>query len=107
MKHGHNGADCLPRTGLPIIVTGVALAIAEVNREGGPHFDDNHERWGIAIFVLYFAQLLFGALAHWWKPKYAGPGFRRPVHNYFHAIFGLLIIAISFYQVRHRDSSEF
>ena len=84
-------------------MTGVALAIAEVNREGGPHFDDNHERWGIAIFVLYFAQLLFGALAHWWKPKYAGPGFRRPVHNYFHAIFGLLLIAISFYQVRHHD----
>ncbi|KAJ3554146.1 hypothetical protein NM688_g3256 [Phlebia brevispora] len=86
--------------GLPVIVAGVALGIAGVSQSGSPHLDDTHMKWGVAIFVLYFAQLLLGALVHWVKPKVAKPGFRRPIHNYLHAIFGLFIIAVSFYQVR-------
>lgn len=87
---------------LPVIVTGVALAIAAVYQSQSPHLADTHMKWGVAIFVLYFAQLIVGALVHWMRPKSAKPGLRRPLQNYFHAIFGLFIIAISFYQVSDR-----
>ena len=85
---------------LPVVVAGVALGIAGVSQAGYGHLNNTHKKWGVAIFVLYFAQLALGALAHWVKPKSAKPGIRRPLHNYVHAIFGLFIIAISFYQVR-------
>lgn len=47
--------------------------------------------------MFYVAQCSLGALIHWVKPK----GIKyRPPQNYFHAIFGLLIIALALYQVR-------
>lgn len=84
---------------LPVIVAGVALGISGVIKSGGA-LDNPHAKWGVAIFALYFVQLFLGALAHWVKPKSAKPGIRRPFHNYVHAIIGLFLIAVSFYQVR-------
>lgn len=55
------------------------------------------QKWGVAIFALYFAQAAFGAAVHWFKPRNSK---RRPLQNYLHAIFGLLIIALALYQVR-------
>ncbi|KAF8914525.1 hypothetical protein CPB85DRAFT_1298321 [Mucidula mucida] len=84
--------------GGPIIIAGVVLGIVSVAKAGAIHLDDDHKKWGIAIFVLYFVQCGLGAVIHWFKPK-GGAG-RRPPQNYLHAVLGLLIIGLGFYQVR-------
>lgn len=56
-----------------------------------------NQRYGVAIFILYLLQCGVGAIIHWVK---ASDRTRRPLQNYFHAIFGLLVIALAFYQVR-------
>jgi membrane associated rhomboid family serine protease len=56
----------------------------------------SNQRYGVAIFILYLLQCGLGAIIHWVK---ASDRTRRPLQNYFHAIFGLLIIALAFYQV--------
>lgn len=55
------------------------------------------QKWGVAIFVLYFIQCALGAVIHWIKPKNSTG---RPAQNYIHAVLGLLIIALALYQVR-------
>ncbi|KZP30311.1 hypothetical protein FIBSPDRAFT_1038318 [Athelia psychrophila] len=81
----------------PIIVAGVALGIHSVDASGGMHLDDTHNKLGVALFMLYFVQLLGGAVIHYFKPKNS---MRRPAQNYAHAFLGLLIIALAFWQVR-------
>ena len=84
----------------PIIITGVALGIHAVVLAQSGGTNDVHKRWGIAIFVLYLAQLALGATVHFYKPRAWAKGEgRRPLQNYFHAVFGLLIIAFAMFQV--------
>ncbi|KAF9049708.1 hypothetical protein BJ165DRAFT_939693 [Panaeolus papilionaceus] len=78
------------------ITIGVALGIQSVNEAGARHLDDTHKRWGIGIFSLYVVQCALGAVIHFVKNPHRA---RRPPQNYIHAIFGLLTIALSFYQV--------
>ena len=60
---------------------------------------DTHMKWGIAIFVLYLFQVSLGAIIHFFKiPSLARKGIRAP-QNYFHALLGIFIIGIAFYQV--------
>ena len=84
----------------PIIVSGIALGIAAVKTAGVPGLNDTHKKWGIALFVLYIAQIFLGAVIHWIKPASFTVQKKRPLQNYLHAVFGLLIIGLSFYQVR-------
>ena len=104
-----------------IIVAGVACAIRAVVVEGAHHLSDVHkvkfgvltlcsitlinmrQKWGVAIFTLYFGQVSLGAFIHWIRPKNCNS---RPPQNYLHAIFGLLIISLAFYQVRTGYSHE-
>jgi len=87
----------------PTIFIGVMLGIAAVANAGAMHLDDDHKRWGIGIFVLYIVQCLLGAFIHYVKKK---DRVRRPPQNYFHAVVGLLIIALALYQVRSGYSYE-
>lgn len=80
----------------PSIFIGVALGIQSVTEAGATHLNDSHKKYGLAIFVLYLLQCGVGAIIHWVK---ASDRTRRPLQNYFHAIFGLLIIALAYYQV--------
>ncbi|KAG8979326.1 hypothetical protein FRB93_010145 [Tulasnella sp. JGI-2019a] len=115
----------------PIILAGVSLA-AET------HFTvtaSNHKGIGWGLLGMYVAQVLWGAIIHFWKPKPkvrdgsketatngsdtpASSMYRmlgplspsyyhrypaicaRPLQNYGHAILGLTIISLAFYQVR-------
>lgn len=61
------------------------------------------QKWGVAIFVLYFVQCASGAVIHWLKPA---RHFHRPPQNYLHAVVGILIIALSLYQVRSGFRTE-
>jgi len=81
----------------PIIFIGVILGVAAVANAGAMHLDDDHKRWGIGIFVLYLVQCMLGAFIHYVKKK---DRIRRPPQNYFHAVVGLLVIALALYQVR-------
>ena len=82
------------------ILIGFALGISAVSDAGSGHLTDTHRKWGVAIFVLYSVQCGLGAFIHWVKPQAKAPGPRaRPPQNYVHAIFGLLILALAFYQV--------
>lgn len=81
------------------IVVGVALGIRSVAEAKAKHLDDSHKKWGVALFVLYVVQCSLGALIHFFKPVKPWPR-GRSIQNYFHAILGLLIIGLAFYQVR-------
>ncbi|EMD33767.1 hypothetical protein CERSUDRAFT_87110 [Gelatoporia subvermispora B] len=92
---------------LPVIVAGVGLGIGAVSKQlGAKHLDDDHKRWGIALFVLYFVQITLGAVVHYVKPRSWTIERKRPTQNYFHAVLGLLIIGIAFYQVRTGFKTE-
>ncbi|EMD33768.1 hypothetical protein CERSUDRAFT_126012 [Gelatoporia subvermispora B] len=83
----------------PIIIAGVALGIHAVNQaESGP-LADTHKKLGIALFILYLAQVAGGLFIHFLKVRtYTIVG--RSIQNYVHAFMGLLIISLAFYQAR-------
>ncbi|KAG6837712.1 hypothetical protein H0H93_003514 [Arthromyces matolae] len=98
----------------PAIIAGVALGVQAVSKSNGSHFSDNHKtvfdfhvnnskKLGVVIFALYMLQLSLGAVIHWIKSRHAT---RRPIQNYAHAVFGLLIIAMAMYQVHDGFTSE-
>ena len=66
---------------------------------GAPALDDDHKKWGIALLVLYLVQCSLGAIIHYVKPSSWTVHKKRPAQNYLHAVFGLLIIGLAFYQV--------
>ncbi|KAJ7633474.1 hypothetical protein DFH06DRAFT_1101254 [Mycena polygramma] len=80
----------------PVIITGVVLGFKAAGPIGYKILDD-HKKTGIVLFGLYFAQCIVGALIHYVKPKNATA---RPPQNYFHAVFGITIVALSMYQIR-------
>lgn len=103
--------------GIPIITAGWFLGVAGVIEKEGRHFDDTHKVLGLALFGAYILQLLLGVHIHLFKPTSLVksrpiPGgtskasfaqmitaSNRPILNYCHAILGLSIIGLSFYQV--------
>ena len=111
----------------PLIIIGFALGVAAVSQAGLEHLNDDHKRWGVAILILYLVQCTLGAGIHFIKAKpspsrekYNGGkdskawlvrGIddsgrrRRPAQNYMHAVLGLLVLGLAFYQVRsgYRD----
>ncbi|KDR75941.1 hypothetical protein GALMADRAFT_516288 [Galerina marginata CBS 339.88] len=80
----------------PTILIGVVLGIQSVNEAKALHLDDDHKRWGITIFILYFVQCGLGAFIHFVKKQNRK---RRPPQNYVHAVLGLAIIGLALYQV--------
>ncbi|KAI5117855.1 hypothetical protein M0805_007698 [Coniferiporia weirii] len=98
----------------PMVVAGIGLGIAAVAQQGVAHLDDDHKRWGVAIFALYVGQCAFGGVVHFVKPASAKPDpatgaqapRTRPPQNYGHAIVGLLVISLAFYQVHTGYDTE-
>src|ERR1700761_51072 len=56
-----------------------------------------HKSLGIALLALFIHQLCSGIFIHWVKIPFRNG--QRPPQNYIHAIIGLGIVGISFYQV--------
>jgi len=80
----------------PIILTGFVLAIVGVAQQGTPHIQPGHQTWGLVLILLYLVQCSLGGFIHFVKSK---SRIGRPPQNYLHAVFGLFIIAVAFYQV--------
>lgn len=97
-----------------MVIIGVALGIAAVSQAKAMHLNDDHkvkylphcqlstrrltslQRWGIALLILYLVQCGLGAFIHFIKNPNRS---RRPPQNYLHAVVGLAIIGLAFYQV--------
>ncbi|KAF8206093.1 hypothetical protein K438DRAFT_1543860, partial [Mycena galopus ATCC 62051] len=90
----------------PVIVVGVSLGFIVSGQIGKTPGDDHKAclpNLGSAVFFLYIAQCLIGAVIHFWKPKNAK---RRPIQNYFHAILGLTVLALGMYQIHTGYAEE-
>ncbi|KAF8507478.1 hypothetical protein BU17DRAFT_100499 [Hysterangium stoloniferum] len=79
----------------PFIVVGCVLGYVAVNQQGSD-VSSPHKRIGTILLALYLCQCVLGAFIHFVKIRFR---FGRPPQNYFHAIFGLVILALAFYQV--------
>ncbi|KAG8941717.1 hypothetical protein FRC03_004045 [Tulasnella sp. 419] len=119
----------------PLIFAGWALAYQHVGKSGRKHFEDPHQKAGLALLVLYLVQIVFGAIIHFFKPgakplasksaedkdadstskTHTGMSssqaikssvLARPVQNYLHAIAGLSIIGLAFWNVRYGIKHE-
>jgi hypothetical protein len=113
----------------PLVLVGLALGVESVRQSGARHLDTTHKRAGLALVMVYFAQVGLGVVVHFVKPRvlsyahayppsssgrtlgyyltypFLRPG-RRPIQNYFHAVLGLGIIAAGFWQVRTGYATE-
>ncbi|KAJ7166728.1 hypothetical protein C8R46DRAFT_899435 [Mycena filopes] len=58
---------------------------------------DAHKNFGSFFIALYAVQCIAGAVIHFCKPKNAT---RRPIQNYLHALFGIVILVLGMYQIR-------
>jgi len=87
----------------PLILSGFVIAAVEVDSKSVDHFSSTHKKVGLAIFILYILQASLGTIIHFFKPtpsKASHPARRRPPQNYLHAILGITILALSFWQIR-------
>jgi len=82
--------------GGPMTLIGAILA-GSISRVGGPIISNTHTQVGILLFILYALQCSLGGVIHFIKPKKPQG---RPAQNYAHAILGLTIIGLAFFQVR-------
>ncbi|KAF9264883.1 hypothetical protein L218DRAFT_211097 [Marasmius fiardii PR-910] len=84
--------------GLPVIAIGWLLGPFAVFDAQASHFLDAHQICGLVLFGLYLLQLLLGCYIHGRK-KLPGRS-AHPPSNILHACFGLIVIALAFFQVR-------
>lgn len=63
------------------------------------------QRIGLALLLLYLLQVTGGIVIHFFKTPSLLNG-RRPPQNYFHAVTGLTILALAFYQVHYGIQTE-
>jgi len=81
----------------PAILIGVVLGVEAVNKSRSVvHLNDAHKKWGAALVALYALQCALGAFIHWIKPKNSTG---RPLQNYLHAVVGIVLVGLGFYQV--------
>ncbi|KAJ3982717.1 hypothetical protein F5890DRAFT_1605036 [Lentinula detonsa] len=70
------------------IIIGLVFGVQSVNNGRHiEHLDDDHKKWGAALFALYVFQL---------KPTNSTG---RLLQNYFYTVTGLILIGLGFYQV--------
>lgn len=80
----------------PFVLAGAILAFS-ISHVGGPKVWNTHTQVGVLLFSLYVVQCMLGSIIHFWKPKNMKG---RPPQNYAHAVLGITIIALAFFQVR-------
>ncbi|KAL9935217.1 hypothetical protein V8E36_005565 [Tilletia maclaganii] len=81
---------------LAFITIGFALGVSGVKSAGGPHFENTHQRLGLAMFVLVLIQAAGGQVGH---IIFRSKGIR--LQNYGHMLLGVvLFFGLSLYQIR-------
>ncbi|KAH9931172.1 uncharacterized protein BXZ73DRAFT_47488 [Epithele typhae] len=84
----------------PVIIAGVALGFAATDAGSGETLlPKNHKATGVSLIGLYVFQCALGIVIHYWKPASFTVSKKRPIQNYAHAVLGLTIIGLAFWQV--------
>lgn len=81
----------------PAIIIGCVLGFLAVHEQGGGETHTPHKKIGQILLALYLVQCALGAFIHFVKIKVL---FNRPPQNYIHALLGLTILGLAFYQAR-------
>ncbi|KZV62377.1 hypothetical protein PENSPDRAFT_758768 [Peniophora sp. CONT] len=86
----------------PLIIAGFVLGYQTTTMSGRPHFQDPHQKAGLALLILYIVQLLLGAFIHWIKvPRvFTSLNGHRP-QNFLHILIGISIIALASWQAHY------
>ena len=63
-----------------------------------PHYQDTHQKVGLALLILYVCQAVLGLVIHFFKTPSLFGG-HRPPQNYLHVTLGLSILVLAAYQV--------
>ncbi|KAJ3529645.1 hypothetical protein NMY22_g8908 [Coprinellus aureogranulatus] len=88
----------------PVIVLGWLLGPIATWQHGAGHLDDAHKICGFILLGLYGGQVLFGRYIHERRRAIVESGRvvtnHHPPLNVGHVVFGLLFIAMAFFQVR-------
>lgn len=79
-----------------LITIGFALGVSEVNKLQTGQLNSTHKKWGLVLICLYIVQCSLGGIIHWFK---SSKWTHRPPQNYAHAMLGLTIIGLAFWQV--------
>ncbi|KAK0228359.1 hypothetical protein IW262DRAFT_1350516 [Armillaria fumosa] len=82
---------------LPVILIGWGLGPVAVFDAQATHFLDSHQICGALLLLLYFLQAALGRYIHNRKGLSA---LRHPPSNVLHAILGLTLLCLAFFQVR-------
>lgn len=82
----------------PVIYAGFAQGHDTTNMLQLPHFQDTHQRVGLALLILYVLQVVIGLVIHFFKTPSLFGG-QRPPQNYIHVTLGIAILALASYQV--------
>ncbi|KAG6853356.1 hypothetical protein C0991_005030 [Blastosporella zonata] len=84
----------------PIIFAGWAKGHQTAQTLSLGHFVDTHQKTGLALLILYVAQLLLGMFIHFYKFPSIFHG-HRPPQNYLHVFLGLVIMILAAFQVHY------
>lgn len=83
----------------PVIFAGWYMGHKTADQLQTGHFFDPHQKTGLALLILYVAQLLLGIVIHYFKFPSLFRG-RRPPQNFLHVFLGLVIFILAAFQVR-------
>ena len=83
------------------ILIGFGLGVQATNELSGRHWVTSHQNVGLVLLIIYIAQCSIGYVIHKWKPRSFRKTGKRPAQNYFHAVFGLLILFLALVQMRN------
>ncbi|KAF8813108.1 hypothetical protein BYT27DRAFT_7181683 [Phlegmacium glaucopus] len=89
----------------PIIFAGWALGHQTSTNLAQGHYQDPHQKMGLALIILYVLQIVIGAFVHFFKFPSIFRGHRAP-QNYFHVLFGLSIFILAQYNVHYGLDTE-
>lgn len=74
--------------------TSLLRAVSWVSMSKESHFDSNHEKVGLALFIAVIVQVILGEVSHLIMVK---KGIRT---GYVHAILGILIFGVSIWEIQ-------
>jgi cytochrome b561 len=91
----------------PIALAGIGVGFKYTKSiQTGGNFSDGHKKLGLGLLILILIQVPLGLFIHYVKFGHGRVPGHRAIQNYFHAILGLVIVALAFEQVHQGIKTE-